>query len=100
MSNLDIRLDAYEEPGSVIAKPLHLVSLRCTPYPVIATLRDDREYIRVLLCSSFTTIAGWGILLKVLFCLQRTEDRIFGVRPEPKVDNKDRKYSPPEVDRI
>ena len=30
------------------------------PHPVIVTVRDNREYIRVLLQSYYTTIAGWG----------------------------------------
>ena len=37
-------------------------SLRWTPHPVIATIRDNRDYIRVLSYSYYTT--GWGILLR------------------------------------
>ena len=32
-------------------------------HPVIVTIRDNRDYIRVLLYSYYTTIAGWGVLL-------------------------------------
>ena len=34
------------------------------PHPVTVTIRDNEEYIRVLLCSYYTTITGWGVLLK------------------------------------
>ena len=37
--------------------------LRWTPHPVIVTIMDDKEYIRVLLYSHFTIITGWGVLL-------------------------------------
>ena len=30
------------------------------PHPVIVTIGEDRDYIRVLLCSYYTTITGWG----------------------------------------
>ena len=41
-------------------------SLRWTPppHPVIVTIRDNRDYIGILLFSSYTTITGWGVLLK------------------------------------
>ena len=35
-----------------------------TPHPVIVTIRDPRDYIRVLLYSSYTTITGWRVLLR------------------------------------
>ena len=28
------------------------------------TIRDNRDYIRVLFYSHYTTITGWGVLLK------------------------------------
>ena len=34
------------------------------PHPVIVTIRDNKDYIRVLLYSYYTTITGWGVLLK------------------------------------
>ena len=34
--------------------------VRCTPHPVIVTIRNNRDHIRVLLYSSHTTITGWG----------------------------------------
>ena len=37
--------------------------LRRTPHPVIVTIRENRDYIRVLLYSYYTTITGWGVLL-------------------------------------
>ena len=37
--------------------------IRRTPHPVIVTIRDNEDYIRVLLCSYYTTITGWGVLL-------------------------------------
>ena len=30
------------------------------PHPAIVTIRDNREYIRVLLYSYYTTTTGWG----------------------------------------
>ena len=38
------------------------MSLRWTPHPVIVTIRENRDYIRVLLYSYYTTITGRGIL--------------------------------------
>ena len=37
--------------------------LRWTPPTVIVTIRDNRDYSRVLLYSYYTTITGWGALL-------------------------------------
>ena len=34
------------------------------PHPVIVTIRDHSNYIRVLLYSYYTTITGWGVLLR------------------------------------
>ena len=42
-----------------------MVSFRWTPHPVMVTIRDNRDYIRVLLYSYYyTTITGWGVLLR------------------------------------
>ena len=41
----------------------HGLWLRWTPHPVIVTIRDNRDYIRVLFYSYYTTITGWGVLL-------------------------------------
>ena len=41
-----------------------MVCLRRTPLPVIVTIGDNRDNIRVLLYSYYTTITGWGVLLK------------------------------------
>ena len=30
------------------------------PHPVIVTIRDKKEYVRILLYSYYTTITGWG----------------------------------------
>ena len=38
--------------------------LRWTPHPVIVTLRNSKDYNRVLLYSYYTTITGWGVLLR------------------------------------
>ena len=43
------------------------LSLRWTPHPVIVTIRDNRDHIRVLLYSYYTTITGWGVLLSYPF---------------------------------
>ena len=43
---------------------MHLVlSVRRTPHPVIATIKDNRDHIRVLLYPYYTTITGRGVLL-------------------------------------
>ena len=45
-----------------------LLSIRRTPHPVIVTIRDNGDYIGVLLCSYYTTITGWGVLLSYRGC--------------------------------
>ena len=40
------------------------ILIRWTPHPVIVTLRDNRDHIRVLLYSYYTTITGWGVHLR------------------------------------
>ena len=42
----------------------HEVNIRGTPHPVIVVIRDNRDYIRVLSYSYYTTITGWGVLLR------------------------------------
>ena len=39
-----------------------IIYLRRTPHPAIVTIRDNKDYIRVLLYSSIT---GWGVLLHI-----------------------------------
>ena len=39
------------------------VDFRWSPHPVIVTIRDNKDYIRVLLYSYYTTITGWGVLI-------------------------------------
>ena len=41
---------------------------RWTPHPVIVTIRDNRDYITVLLYSYYATITGWGVLLNSMDC--------------------------------
>ena len=45
-------------------------SVRWTPHPVIVTIGDNRDYIRVLLYN--TTITGWGVLLRDLILSNST----------------------------
>ena len=33
------------------------------PHPVIVTIRDNKDSIRVLLYSAYTTITVWGVLI-------------------------------------
>ena len=40
------------------------VSVRWSPHPVIVSIRDNRDYIGVLLLSYSITITGWGVLLR------------------------------------
>ena len=42
--------------------------LRWTPHPAIM---DNRDYIRVLSSSYYTTITGWGVLLIYITCALR-----------------------------
>ena len=56
-----------------ICRPVCTTALfRWTPHPVIVTIRDNKDYIRVLSYSSYTTITGWGVLLthygKLWYC--------------------------------
>ena len=44
----------------------HRVSVRWTPHPEIVAIRDNKDYISVLLYSYYTTITGWGVLLTYL----------------------------------
>ena len=37
--------------------------IRWTPHPVIVTIGDNRDYIKVLSYSYYTTMTGWGVLL-------------------------------------
>ena len=37
--------------------------IRWTPHPEIVTIRDNRDYIEVLLYSYYTTLTGWRVLL-------------------------------------
>ena len=37
--------------------------VRWTPHPVIVTIVDNEDYIRVLLYTYYTTIKGWGGVL-------------------------------------
>ena len=41
-----------------------LVLQSCVLYPVIVIIGDNRDYTRVLLYSYYTTITGWGVLLR------------------------------------
>ena len=48
-------------------RTLTVAHVRRTPHPVIVTRRDNKDDIRVLLYSYYTTIAGWGVLLKLMW---------------------------------
>ena len=50
-----------------------LFYVRWTPHPVIVTIMDNRDYIRVLLYSYYTTITGWGGPPKFYASEQRRE---------------------------
>ena len=39
------------------------MSFRWTPHPVIVTIMDNKDYVRVFLSSYYTTITGWGVLI-------------------------------------
>ena len=65
----DFRLGAAPaQSQSVIRVLLRAMSLhfKWTPHPVLVTIRENRDYIRVLLFSYYTTITGWGVLLNYI----------------------------------
>ena len=41
-----------------------LICFRWIPHPVMVAIGDNKDSIRVLLDSYYTTITGWGVLLK------------------------------------
>ena len=51
--------------------------IRWTPHPVIVTIGDNRDYIRVLLYSYYATITGWGGPPKFYNCQQGNPDMFF-----------------------
>ena len=44
--------------------PLLMEVLRWTPHPIIVAITDNKDYVRVLVYSYYTTITGWGVLLR------------------------------------
>ena len=46
---------SYESKAELEREPW-----RWTPHPVIVSIGDNRDYLRVLLYSYYTTITGWG----------------------------------------
>ena len=59
--NIDICYISFLLVGLSIHEQIYI---RRTPHPVIVTMRDKKDYIRVLLYSYYTTITGWGVLLR------------------------------------
>ena len=65
---------AWRVPTSACARQAsqrsgsNAIYFKWTPHPVIVTIRDHRDYIRVLLFFYYTTIAGWGP--PRLYCLE------------------------------
>ena len=59
----------YLIPGVIMAL------FRWTPHPVIVTIRNNRDYIRVLLYSCCTAITGWGVPLSYHVNLMETQLR-------------------------
>ena len=51
-------MDNGKENGSY-----HRLYVRWAPHPVIVAIRDNKDSIRVLLYSYYTTVTGWGVLL-------------------------------------
>ena len=42
------------------------VAIRWTPHPVIVTIRDNNDYVRIFLYACDTSITGCGVLLSLL----------------------------------
>ena len=75
---MSVRIGRYRATGSELrakVKPLRERNeefegwgdgeyFKWTPHPVIVTIRDNKDYIRVLLYSFHTTITGCGVLLR------------------------------------
>ena len=58
------RLIGQEHKNGGFRPPLqNRVYVRWTPHPVIVTIMDNKDYIRVLFYSYYTTNTGWGVLL-------------------------------------
>ena len=51
-------------PWSARSKLSQWGYLRWTPHPVIVTIGDIRDSIRVLIYSYYATMTGWGVLLR------------------------------------
>ena len=49
---------------NILPLPEASVEVWRTPLPVIVTIRENKDYIRVLFYSYYTTITGWGVLLQ------------------------------------
>ena len=58
--------------------------IRWTPHPVIVTIRDIKDYIRVLLFSYYTTVTGWGVLLRNTTGILGPQTRLFYYNPHVK----------------
>ena len=66
---LSLNLSPCLRPATPLARSRSLLYscggfFRWTPHPVIVTIRDNRDYIRVLLYSYYATITGWGVLVR------------------------------------
>ena len=48
-------------------------SFRRTPHPAIVTIRDNKDYMRVLFYSYYTAITAWGVLLTHR-CIRTSEE--------------------------
>ena len=73
-----LRCDIEPENVRLTAR-LKGTDIRWTPHPVIVTIMDYKDHIRVLLYSYYTMITGWGVLRQTLgFCLG-----VGMVRPKP-----------------
>ena len=68
--------------------------LRRTPHPAMVTIKENRDYNRVLLYSFYTTITGWGVLLNYF---DRTSGfAAQGTPQKNKPDFVNRKFPKPE----
>ena len=56
--------------GAQSKHPKDLLGFRLggSPHPVIVTTKDNKDYIRLRLYSYYTTITGWGVLLRFRVC--------------------------------
>ena len=58
--NLSLPAEGEDRSGIGYLKETSTSYFGCIPHPVIVTIMDNQDYIRVLTYSYCSTITGWG----------------------------------------